>query len=68
MEKIIVDSAALIAVARSIEHELLMMGFSDDDAETALDTWEFSGPRIRRAVNDLRSIVNNAPKANKEQR
>lgn len=53
--KRIIEISALVAVADEIEHELLMMGFSDE--ETALDDWAFSGPRIRSAVDTLRETI-----------
>ncbi len=55
MEKIIVKQAALVAVADEIEHEVRMMGFSDE--ETAADDWSFYGPRIKHAVDALRGII-----------
>ena len=55
MAKIIVESAALVAVADAIDHEVMMMGFSDE--ETASDDWDFSGPRIQRAADELRTII-----------
>ena len=57
----IVDDTALAAALNEIDHEISMMGYSDE--ETALDDWEFSGPRIRRAVDTLRSIIKKSPSA-----
>lgn len=58
MQRIIVDAAALLAVVDEIEHELMMMGFSDE--ETAADDWSFSGPRIRNATDKLRNVIRKA--------
>ena len=55
MSKIIVDSTALDAVADAIEHEVLMMSFTDE--ETAASDWDFYGPRIKRAAEELRAII-----------
>ncbi len=61
MRNIVVNAAALGAVADSVEHEIMMMNLSDD--ETAADDWSFSGPRIRDAVDNLRNIIKTAPAA-----
>lgn len=59
--KIIIDSAALVAVADDIDHNCLMLNLSDE--ETAADDLSFYVPRILSAVETLRVLVRKAEPA-----
>lgn len=59
--KIIIDSAALVAVVDDIDHNCLMLNLSDE--ETAADDLSFYVPRILSAVETLRVLVKKAEPA-----
>lgn len=53
--KRIIDAAALESIAKDIEHNCFMLGFTDE--ESAEDDLGFYIPRIKRAVYDLRETI-----------
>ena len=55
MAKIIVESAALAAVAQDVEQGCFMLGFVNDADD--MDDVDYYATRIRRAADDLRSII-----------
>lgn len=63
--KRVIDDTSLVSALNAIDHEIMMMGFSDE--ETALDDWDFSGPRIRRAADTMRNIIAKSPPASNNQ-
>lgn len=58
MARIIVDSDSLAAAADDIEHNCIMLGFTDE--ESAEDDIGFYIPRIRAGVETLRKIIQDA--------
>ena len=55
MGKIIIDSAALEAVADEIDHNCLMLNLSNED--TAAEDISFYVPRILSALHTLRVLI-----------
>ena len=51
-----IDSAALAGILYEIEHNCSMLMLSDED--TAADDVEFYVPRIQRAADELRRMIN----------